>query len=306
MHLGMTGWVHIRGEQTALDNSVKKTKESDKDEWPPRFCKFHLKTEGKPEVEVAFTDARRLGRVRLVDCPGKDIRKYSPLVENGPDPVIDLDIFTEQYLKNKMRSRHVPIKAFLLDQTMISGIGNWVADETLYHAKLHPEQYCDEFSDAEITSLFKSIRYVCQTAVDKLGDSGQFPEHWLFSYRWGKGSKGHSLPNGETLAFIKVGGRTSCYVPAVQKKTGHIPPKAETMPFKGATGDEASKKPSTEKAEKRKETAKRKPELAEDETNAPATAPTKKKTRKMGEHDTEPSDETRNVGSRRSTRLRGK
>jgi formamidopyrimidine-DNA glycosylase len=232
----------------------------------------------------------------------------------------------------------------------------------LYHAKLHPEQYCDEFSDAEISSLFKSIRYVCQTAVDKLGDSEQFPEHWLFSYRWGKGSKGHSLPNGETLAFIQVGGRTSCYVPAVQKKTGHIPSKAETIPFKGASGDEASKKPpkapkatpkpkdetseikselaenkaglpetppkqikrmgneeaskqsrktpkgkpTTEKAEKRKETAKRKPELAEDETKAPVTAPSKKKQRKTGEHDTEPSDEAPNVGSRRSARLRGK
>lgn len=122
-----------------------------------------------------------------------------------------------------MRKRHVPIKALILDQAVISGVGNWVADESLYHARLHPEQYCDEFSDAEIKRLYECIRYVCQTAVDLLGDSDQFPEHWLFNYRWGKGKKEASaLPNGEKLAFITVGGRTSCYAPSIQKKTGQV------------------------------------------------------------------------------------
>ena len=65
--------------------------------WPPKFWKFQLETDTKPKVEVAFTDARRFGRVRLVDCAGGDIRKVSPLVENGPDPVVDVDIFTEDF-----------------------------------------------------------------------------------------------------------------------------------------------------------------------------------------------------------------
>ncbi|RSL94018.1 hypothetical protein CEP52_012905 [Fusarium oligoseptatum] len=225
MHFGMTGWMHIKDEKTAYTNYYKKMKDSELEQWPPKFWKFQFKTEGSPGVEVAFTDARRFGRVRLVDCPGEQIRKYSPLVENGPDPVVDLDRFTEDYLRGKMRARHVPIKALLLDQAMISGIGNWVADETLYQAKMHPEQYCDEFDDSQVTTLYKTIRYVCQTAVDKLGDSDEFPDHWLFNYRWGKGSKGTAtkLPNGEKLAFITVGGRTSCYAPGVQKKTGRTP-----------------------------------------------------------------------------------
>ena len=98
------GWVHIKGQQTAYTNYYKKMKDSDKDQWPPRFWKFHLTTESDPPVEIAFTDARRFGRVRLVDCPGADIRKHSPLVENGPDPVNDLDVFTEDYLRSKMRA----------------------------------------------------------------------------------------------------------------------------------------------------------------------------------------------------------
>ncbi|OTA81246.1 hypothetical protein M434DRAFT_401436 [Hypoxylon sp. CO27-5] len=221
MHLGMTGWVQIRGIQTGYTRYIERTK-GDKEQWPPKFWKFHLETDGNPKVEVAFTDARRFGRVRLVDCPGKDIRKHSPLVENGPDPVVDKDIFTEEYLKKKMKSRHVPIKALLLDQTTISGIGNWVGDEILYQAKLHPEQYCDEFDDADISTLYKTIRYVCETAVEKLGDSDQFPEDWLFKHRWGKGKKdaATTLPNGDKITHITVGGRTSCIVPSVQKKKG--------------------------------------------------------------------------------------
>ncbi|KAG5979804.1 hypothetical protein E4U55_004741 [Claviceps digitariae] len=234
MHFGMTGWVHINGAKTAYTNYYKKLKESELAQWPPKFWKFHLTTDGKPVVEVAFTDARRFGRVRLVDCPGADIRKYSPLKENGPDPVIDTERFTEDYLRGKMKGRHVPIKALLLDQAMISGIGNWVADETLYQAKLHPEQYSDTFDDAEIQRLYEAIRYVCQTAVDKLGDSDEFPPHWLFDHRWGKGAKGAAskLPNGEKISFVTVGGRTSCYAPDVQKKTGQVVPGVSTVPVK--------------------------------------------------------------------------
>ncbi|KAL7817468.1 Formamidopyrimidine-DNA glycosylase N-terminal domain-containing protein [Trichoderma aethiopicum] len=241
MHFGMTGWVHINGERTAYANYYKKMKESDISQWPPKFWKFHLTTDDKHDpVQVAFTDPRRFGRVRLVDCPGDAIRQHSPLVENGPDPVVDKDVFTETYLRDKMKARHVPVKAFLLDQAMISGIGNWVADETLYQARLHPEQYSDTFSDAEIKRLHEAIRYVCQLAVDKLGDSDQFPDHWLFKHRWGKGDKGAAteLPNGEKIAFITVGGRTSCYAPGVQKKTGAVVSGAKEEPVvdKGGAG----------------------------------------------------------------------
>lgn len=77
-------------------------------------------------MEAAFADARRFARVRLVNCQAEDIRKTTPLKENGPDPVIDSHILTEEWLTAKMKSKHVPVKALLLDQANISGIGNWV------------------------------------------------------------------------------------------------------------------------------------------------------------------------------------
>lgn len=222
-------------------------KPDERAQWPPKYWKFQLETESSPKVEVAFTDPRRFGRIRLVDCPGEAIRKHSPLAENGPDPVVDADVFTGEYLRAKMRSRHVPVKALLLDQAMISGIGNWVADEVLYHAKLHPEQYCDDFGNEQIADLHRAVRYVCQTAVDKLGNSDEFPQDWLFNHRWGKGAKGAAtkLPNGERLAFLTVGGRTSCYAPGIQKKTGRVVPGVKEEPLI-ADGEEEKKPKATE------------------------------------------------------------
>ena len=60
--------------------------------------------------------------------------------------------------------------------------------------------------------------------MDLLGDSSKFPEEWLFNHRWGKGKKDSptTLPNGAKITFLTVGGRTSCVVPSVQKKTGAV------------------------------------------------------------------------------------
>lgn len=238
----------MKSDQTAYTNYYKAMKAEDAEQWPPKFWKLRIETADDPAVEVAYTDPRRFGRIRLVNCPGDDIRKYSPLVENGPDPVVDKDVFTEDYLKQKMKARHVPIKALLLDQAMISGIGNWVGDEVLYHAKLHPEQYSNEFSDDQMHQLYKSICYVCQLACDKLADSDQFPDDWMFNYRWGKGKKHSHLPNGQRLAFLKVGGRTSCYAPDVQKNTGHVAEGVKEEPIVSEDDEQPKKKKTAAKS----------------------------------------------------------
>jgi len=121
--LTSTGWFYIRGEPTG-HYRPKETEEAE--EWPPKYWKFTLETDSKPKVEAAFADLRRFGRVRLVNCAAEDIRNTTPLKENGPDPVIDKGILTEEWLAKKMKSKHVPVKALMLDQANISGIGNWV------------------------------------------------------------------------------------------------------------------------------------------------------------------------------------
>ncbi len=307
------GWIHIKNERTAYTNYYKKMKEGD-DVWPPKFWKFHLTTTDKPVVEVAFTDPRRLARVRLVNCPGESIRKHSPLAENGPDPVVDADLFTEDFLKTKLRARRVPIKALLLDQKFLSGIGNWVGDEVLYHARLHPEQYCNEFSDEQMKKLYDSIRYVCQFAVDKLGDSDQFPDDWMFHHRWGKGPKGAGqLPSGEKLAFLTVGGRTSCYAPGLQKKTGHVAPGIKEEPIESEEEDPKPKKQTKAKPTSRKRAlaVKEDPEdSGEEEAKAKPKRPSRARTARAAKvEDEQPSKRKTDVedeAPRKRTRGRGK
>ncbi|KAF9695769.1 hypothetical protein EKO04_006155 [Ascochyta lentis] len=219
MHLGMTGWIKFSNDDTSAYYKPKK----EETDWPPRFWKFVLNLKGEPKCEVAFVDPRRLGRCRLIDADAEDMRKTSPLKENGPDPVIDKDVLTVEWLTQLLRRKKVPVKALLLDQANISGIGNWVADETMYQARLHPEQYSNTFSDEQIKRLHDAIMYVCDTAVETLAESDKFPKDWLMKYRWDKGKKtGGQLPNGAKITFLTVGGRTSAVVPSVQKKTAAV------------------------------------------------------------------------------------
>jgi len=218
MHFGMTGWMKFSNDESGYYKPAKEDAQ-----WPPRFMKFLLEMQGEPKCQVAFVDARRLGRIRLVDVEADMMRHTSPLKDNGPDPVIDKDILTRDWLRAKVKSKRVPVKALLLDQANISGVGNWVADEVLYQAKIHPEQYSNTFSDEQLDRLHDSLIDVCTTACTTLADSSKFPENWLMRHRWKKGKKeSNRLPNGDKIMHITVGGRTSAIVPSVQKKTGAV------------------------------------------------------------------------------------
>ena len=86
--------------------------------------------------------------------------------------------------------------------------------------------------------------HVCDTAVGVLGDMNKFPDEWLFKHRWGKGKKdaATTLPNGAKFTFLTVGGRTSCVVPSVQKKTGAV-----AGDLKNGEETEVKKKPAAKK-----------------------------------------------------------
>ncbi|KAE9409351.1 AtMMH-1 [Gymnopus androsaceus JB14] len=218
LHFGMTGMLQIKGQ---IASYYKETPKSASTQWPPRFMKFilHLRDESTQETaEIAFLDARRLGRIRLRDSPATE----APISELGFDPILcmpSLDEFKPLVLK-----RSCPIKALLLDQSFSAGVGNWVADEILYHAHVHPEQRCNTLTPGQIEDLHRCTRFVCETAVSVDADDTKFPDDWLFKHRWGKGKKTSTdllkLPSGEpaTIKWVTVGGRTSAYVAELQVK----------------------------------------------------------------------------------------
>lgn len=286
MHLGMTGWVRFRNDTTTHYYGSKNDK-NEPQEWPPRFWKFILQLDNDSNQEIAFVDARRLARIRVVEAEAKELRNTTPLKENGPDPVIDKDILTEAWLEEKLKSKKVPVKALMLDQANISGIGNWVADEILYQARIHPEQYSYTFSSAQIAALHKAMMEVCDTAVEVLSDASQFPETWLMRYRWDKGKKDKNvLPNGDKIVHLKVGGRTSAIVPRLQKKTGKVAgdvDSADEVSRDAADSQEEptpkkkKAQPKTTKAKAKKEEEATKEEIAKEDSKPKRTRTTKRK-----------------------------
>ncbi|KAK0342877.1 hypothetical protein LTR91_016348 [Friedmanniomyces endolithicus] len=262
-HFGMTGWMKFDVEETGYYKKavVVEDGEREKEEWPPKYVKFLLKCGeesvggvAREAVEAAFVDPRRLARIRLVDCAAEEIRKASPLKENGPDPVRDREVVTVEWLGALLRRKRVPVKALLLDQANLSGVGNWVADEVMYQATLHPEQYSNTFDDGQVERLHKALMDVCTLAVETNADSSQFPDTWLMKYRWDKGKKDSNvLPSGEKIVHLKVGGRTSAIVPSVQKKTAAV------------AGDVDSDEPGKGPAKGRKRKARAKADAEEDD-----------------------------------------
>ena len=95
-----------------------------------------------------------------------------------------------------------------MPQAFSAGIGNWVADEVLYQAKLYPEVKANSLTDAQIEDLHKAIKYVPEAAVEAEADHERFPPDWLFHVRW-DGKKKNPQLNGNAVDFLKVGGRVS-------------------------------------------------------------------------------------------------
>ncbi|KAL5518666.1 hypothetical protein ACEPAH_349 [Sanghuangporus vaninii] len=225
LHFGMTGNIFIKGEENLYYKEGPKKADST---WPPRFSKFILHLAGTestsgPETQIAFTDARRLGRIRLCKEPMKE----PPISLLGFDPILSMPD-PDEFSRNVLR-RSCPVKALLLDQSFSAGVGNWVADEILYHSHVHPEQRCNTLSSDQVAALYKNTSYVCQTAVSFDADPSKFPDNWLFNHRWGKGKKKYAtplkLPSGQpaTIKWLKVGGRTSAFVTELQKvQSSHL------------------------------------------------------------------------------------
>ncbi|KAE8662928.1 Formamidopyrimidine-DNA glycosylase [Hibiscus syriacus] len=219
---GMAGAIYIKGVAVT---KYKRSAVKDNDEWPSKYSKFFVELDDG--LELSFTDKRRFARVRLLNDP----TSVPPISELGPDALFEpmtVDEFMESLSKKK-----IGIKALLLDQSYISGIGNWIADEVLYQARIHPLQISSSLSKENCATLHKCIKEVIETAVEVGADSSQFPSNWIFHSREKK--PGKAFVNGKKIDFITAGGRTSAYVPELQKLSGTLASKAADKPRKQAS-----------------------------------------------------------------------
>jgi len=174
----------------------------------PRFWKVELLAEDG--TRLAMPNARRLGRIRLLDDPVNE----KPVCDLGPDPYLALP--SVKQLGETLARRDAPIKAILLDQGFLAGVGNWIADEVLYQAKIDPRRRGAQLIVEDIKRLHAKIRSVIGKAVAVDADKDRFPRSWLFHVRWGKDALARTS-RGEKVVHATIGGRTTAWVPDVQR-----------------------------------------------------------------------------------------
>lgn len=214
------------------------------EQWPPKFSKLEMTLKnlaGKP-IELSFADPRRLGRIRIIEGiqQDQDLFKIEPLVRQGPDysktgerpkmfvfgdadPTLYIEPLPLQQFCELILLRKKAIKSLLLDQDCFAGIGNWVSDEILYQSRIHPNEILSSHlshTSPVLETLYNNIKYVCTKSVELEGDVKKFPEDWMMLHRWGKRRVKQEKPKvgGHPIDFVTVGGRTSCFVPELQKK----------------------------------------------------------------------------------------
>lgn len=115
-----------------------------------------------------FNDQRKFGWMKLL--PTHEIPNMKFMQKVGPEPLED-DFTPQQFMQRFQRRAKTNIKAALLDQSVIAGVGNIYADEALWGARLHPLRLVGSLTEDEFTVLYHELRAVMKLAVQKGGSS---------------------------------------------------------------------------------------------------------------------------------------
>ena len=156
---------------------------------------------------MAFDDQRKFGQIGL----SRDVDEFLRNRDIGPDA---LDISLSQF-KTILRKYRGAVKAILLNQKLIAGIGNLYADEILFRAQMHPATAAGRLNDRALTRLFRATRYVLEKAIQSKADADRLPKSWLLTHR---GKQGKCPRCGRALKSATVGGRTSWFCAHCQKR----------------------------------------------------------------------------------------
>ncbi len=179
----------------------------------------HLLLETGAGHRLFLHDPRRFGSVDLV--AGDPLTAFPAFVTLGPEPLSD--VFDAAYLAKALAGRRAPIKAMLLDQTIVAGLGNIYVCEALNMARIHPAKPAADVSKAKLALLVPAIKDVLTAAIaaggstlrDFLspeGDLGYFAKDWRVY-----GREGETCECGGTIARIVQSGRSTFFCPKCQR-----------------------------------------------------------------------------------------
>jgi formamidopyrimidine-DNA glycosylase len=173
-------------------------------------------------TRLVYRDVRRFGTWLVV--PGEELEPYVG-AKNGPEPLGSA--FTSTWLADRLTVRRAALKAVLLDQRVVAGLGNIYADEALWRAQLNPLRAANSLRGEEVRRLHRAIRAALRLGIARQGST-------LSDYAAPDGSRGamqqefrvygregEPCPRCRTpIAKARVGGRGTWYCPHCQRPVG--------------------------------------------------------------------------------------
>jgi len=175
-----------------------------------------------------FNDIRKFGWLRLYN--NSELEKILEQMELGIEPLAKE--FTLDFLKEKMKKRHNnKIKQFLMDQTIIAGLGNIYSDEVCFYAHIRPMRPVKTLKENEIKLIYKGIKKILSDSVkaqgttfsnyrNAQGEAGAYSRQLKVYGRYGEKCLSADKAGkvcGTIIQRVKIGGRTSSYCPKDQK-----------------------------------------------------------------------------------------
>lgn len=170
--------------------------------------------------ELRFHDVRKFGKMKLISK--EKINEVPPFTELGLEPWDTA--LTVSYLKERFSKKTIPIKTTLLDQTIITGIGNIYDDEILFASRINPLRKTNSLTSNELQSIIKNTIKILDKAIEQGGTTirdytseegvtGLF-QNELFVHT----KVGEPCPNCQTkIEKITIAGRSTYYCPKCQK-----------------------------------------------------------------------------------------
>lgn len=180
----------------------------------------HVEFIFQDNLSMRYHDTRKFGRMKLVKK--EELYDFEGIKKQGIEPISDS--LTKEYLYEKLKKRNLPLKTLLLDQTIISGLGNIYADEVLFDAKIHPLKSGKDITIEECGRLKESSKKIIEEAIkmggttirsytSSLGVTGRFQQNLMVHKRENEECKICKNP----IKRIKVGGRSTYYCEICQK-----------------------------------------------------------------------------------------
>lgn len=217
IHLKMTGQLVYRGEQVF---GAGHPNDSLIGELPDASTRVMI--EFMDNSWLYFNDQRKFGWIKLI--PTVEVPHIDFMRKVGPEP-LEADFTPEQFAARFARRARTNIKAALLDQTVVAGVGNIYADESLWGAKLSPKRLVGDVTPAEFATLYTELRAVMNLAIEKGGSTDK-------NYVNAEGKRGsymdfarvfrrEGLPCprcGTTIEKIKWAGRGTHFCPVCQAR----------------------------------------------------------------------------------------